>query len=148
MQINPAQFDRYKHVQAAIQQRGQDETTSSPKAWNQKWFKSDADKRLKTKMNNIEIGDHVLLRNKIKNKTTPIFDPRPHIVTNTKGSIVTTTQNKRALSRNSSFFKRKQITSFQTQISRKKKKYPILQHRGIMQNLPKHMMSENTHHVL
>jgi transposase InsO family protein len=69
-------------------------------------MKSDLDKRLKTRKSSIEIGDHVLLRNETKSKTTPVFDPRPHIVTDKKGNMVTTRQNEKTVTRNSSFFKK------------------------------------------
>jgi hypothetical protein len=69
-------------------------------------MKSDADKRLKTRKSSIEIGYHVLLRNETKSKTMPVFDPRPHIVTDKKGIMVTTRQNEKTVTRNSSFFKK------------------------------------------
>ncbi|XP_056022137.1 uncharacterized protein K02A2.6-like [Ostrea edulis] len=70
-------------------------------------MKAGADERMKTRRSDIQIGDHVLLRNEVReNKTTPSYDPVPHVVTNRKGNMITTKQNERNVTRNSSFFKK------------------------------------------
>ncbi|XP_056016904.1 uncharacterized protein K02A2.6-like [Ostrea edulis] len=70
-------------------------------------MKAGADERMKTRRSDIQIGDHVLIRYEVKeNKTTPSYDPVPHVVTNRKGNMITTKQNERNVTRNSSFFKK------------------------------------------
>lgn len=62
---------------------------------NARWTKSqDEHAKLKMKINNtnlgqdIKSGDTVLIRNETGNKLTPAYNPKPHVVLNAKGTMI------------------------------------------------------------
>ena len=69
-------------------------------------MKSHADQRNHAKESLIKIGDPVLIKgDNQKNKAVPPYDPKPLVVTERKGSMVTAERNGKSVTRNSSFFK-------------------------------------------
>lgn len=53
----------------------------------------------------IKLGDTVLVANNAKGKLTPPFDPRPLIIVDKKGSMLTAADHDKTVTRNSSHFK-------------------------------------------
>lgn len=53
----------------------------------------------------IKLGDTVLVANDAKGKLTPPFDPRPLIIVDKKGSMLTAADHDKTVTRNSSHFK-------------------------------------------
>ena len=53
----------------------------------------------------IKLGDTVLVANDVKGKLTPPFDPRPLIIVEKKGSMLTAADHDKTVTRNSSHFK-------------------------------------------
>lgn len=53
----------------------------------------------------IKLGDTVLAANDAKGKLTPPFDPRPLIIVEKKGSMLTAADHDKTITRNSSLFK-------------------------------------------
>ena len=69
-------------------------------------MKRHADERNHAKIPNLSIGDPMLIKvDSQKKKADPLFDPKPLVVTNWNGSIVTAERNGKTVTRNSSFFK-------------------------------------------
>ena len=69
-------------------------------------MKTYADKRNHAKPSTITIGDPVLIKSdNTKSKAAPPYDPKPLVVTERKGSMITAERNGRRVTRNSSFFK-------------------------------------------
>lgn len=68
----------------------------------------------------IKLGDTVLVANDAKGKLTPPFDPRPLIIVDKKGSMLTAADHDKTVTRNSSHFKLlpEQDTSVEGDISR------------------------------
>jgi hypothetical protein len=54
----------------------------------------------------LTIGDLVLAKQKKKNKLTPAFNPKPAVVTDVKGSMVTVQTGERSMTRDGSLFKK------------------------------------------
>lgn len=70
-------------------------------------MKHRADIRNKAKSTDIQVGDNVLIRNKVReNKLTTTFNSNPQTVTKKKGTMVTVSDNIRDTTRNTSFFKK------------------------------------------
>ena len=53
----------------------------------------------------IKLGDTVLVANDAKGKLSPPFDPRPLIIVEKKGSMLTAADHDKTVTRNSSHFK-------------------------------------------
>ena len=82
--------------QAGIQQRDQ----------QAKKMKDYTDRKAYVKPSHISKGDTVLFkRDPSPKKSTTLYDPKPYIVTECKGSIITAGQSDKRITRNSSFFK-------------------------------------------
>ena len=66
-----------------------------------------ADQKSYVKASSLKVGDLVLVRNERKGKLQPVYDPKPHTVTMTKGTMVTASRvnPRHIITRNSSFFK-------------------------------------------
>lgn len=69
-------------------------------------MKTAADKKRNTKPSEIKPGENVLVKQQKVNKLTPPFDPRPYVITQKKGSMITARGDDRYITRNSSHFKR------------------------------------------
>ncbi|KAK3800530.1 hypothetical protein RRG08_066384 [Elysia crispata] len=59
-----------------------------------------------SKPSNINIGDTVIVKQNKTNKQTLPFDPKPYVVTNMKGSMITASRGNTDKTRNSSHFKK------------------------------------------
>ena len=59
-----------------------------------------------SKPSNINIGDTVIVKQNKTNKQTPPFDPKPYVVTDMKGSMITASRGNTDKTRNSSHFKK------------------------------------------
>ena len=68
-----------------------------------------ADRKMYVKVSDIIPGDKVLVKNAEKGKLKPVFDPRPYVVTERKGSMITAfgEEPRHMICRNSSFVKQK-----------------------------------------
>ena len=69
-------------------------------------MKSYADDRRNAKPSDLAPGDTVLVEQRKRNKTTPIYDSEPFLVVNRKGPMVTARRGQQEVTRNSSYFKR------------------------------------------
>jgi hypothetical protein len=69
-------------------------------------MKEYADNRYNAKMNDLKVGDSVLVRQQKRDKLSSYFDPIPYTITNIKGTMVTAKRKDHAITRNSSFFRR------------------------------------------
>ena len=68
-------------------------------------MKSYADSRRNAATSPISLGDTVLVANDVKGKMTPPYDPRPLIIVEKKGSMLTAADEDKTITRNSSHFK-------------------------------------------
>ena len=69
-------------------------------------MKEYADNRHNAKMNDLKVGDSVLVRQQKREKLSSYFDPIPYTITNIQGTMVTAKRKDHAITRNSSFFRR------------------------------------------
>ena len=69
-------------------------------------MKSYADHRRRARVNDLAVGDCVLIRQPAKSKVTPPFDPDPFTVIEVKGSMITVQRKGKRITRNTSFFKK------------------------------------------
>jgi hypothetical protein len=70
-------------------------------------MKSYADKRNNAQPSGIEVGDTVIVRqDKRQDKVSPPYVPRPNVVVEKKGNMITATSGAKNVTRNSSFFKK------------------------------------------
>ena len=65
-----------------------------------------ADRKVYVKKSMLVSGDVVLVKNEKKGKMMPCYDPKPYIITNTKGSMITAKcdEPRKKVTRNSSWF--------------------------------------------
>ena len=64
-----------------------------------------ADKTLRAKKINLEVGDTVLVRQSKTNKFSTLYDPQPYTVISIKGSSVTARRGEKSITRHISFIK-------------------------------------------
>lgn len=64
-----------------------------------------ADKKRKTCPSTFQPGKFVLVKQQQKNKLTPPFSPLPYMITQRKGSMVTSQRGQNNIARNSSHLK-------------------------------------------
>ena len=72
-------------------------------------MKNYADQRRHTRDSDIRTGDHVLVKQRKRNKLTPLYDPHPYSVVKKHGSLIVARRDNHFVTRNSSFFKPVQI---------------------------------------
>ena len=72
-------------------------------------MKTFADQRRHTRDSDIRTGDHVLVKQRKRNKLTPLYDPHPYTVVKKRGSLMVARRGNHFVTRNSSFFKPVQI---------------------------------------
>ena len=91
-----------------IEQKADDTLVRQRDASAKEKMKAYADRKRNVKETRIRMGDTVLVKVKQlhMNELSSIYDPVPYEVTSIKGSMVTATRNNKAITRNSSFFKR------------------------------------------
>ena len=72
-------------------------------------MKNYADQRRHTRDSDIRTGDHVLVKQRKRNKVTPLYAPHPYTVVKKRGSLIVARRGNQFVTRNSSFFKPVQI---------------------------------------
>ena len=68
-------------------------------------MKNYADQRRHTRDSGIGTGDHVLVKQRKRNKLTPLYDPHPYTVVEKRDSLIVARRGNHFVTRNSSFFK-------------------------------------------
>ena len=68
-------------------------------------MKEYADKKAYVRDSNLKVGDLVLVKQEGMGKSKPLYDPKPMVITDKKGTMVTAERGGRKTTRNSSFFK-------------------------------------------
>lgn len=68
-------------------------------------MKTYSGKRYRNKPHSLKIVDSVLVKQKMTDKTQPMFDPTPYTVTTIKGNMITAQREGKEITRNVSFFK-------------------------------------------
>ena len=69
-------------------------------------MKRDADKRKNAKLNTLQIGDNVLVKQRKYNKFSTCNNPEPYCIIAKKGSMITAENSKHTITRNLSHFKK------------------------------------------
>lgn len=69
-------------------------------------MKAYADKKCFVRPSSIKIDDNVLVKDTTKIRPSTPYEPKPYIVTEKKGSMITASREHKSITRNSSFFKK------------------------------------------
>ena len=107
--VPPATLMFGRDMKTALPQIVYDKARASPQQADQAAkakMKTYADGRSHARKSDLQVGEPVLVKNEGLAKAKPPFDPRPLIVTERKGSMMTAERHGKTVTRNSSFFKR------------------------------------------